>query len=137
MEETDLDELMSHCIFMAEQLLIAQNGEFYPFGAKMTSDNEILTVAMNGEDEYPLSSTVIKDLQSILDDEMEAQIISAYVIAYDSLAQKEPGVAKSNAIALLCHSGHTNRKTTCFYPYQILEDTVQFTGEPWSSDVVQ
>lgn len=41
MSQRDIHSLIIHCHQMAEQLLIRQTGEFYPFGARCILDGNI------------------------------------------------------------------------------------------------
>ncbi len=61
----DLDELVDHLFGFAE-LTLKRHGEFYPFAAHMTEDGQVVSVAVDMDDDQPESVAVIDELVAVL-----------------------------------------------------------------------
>lgn len=66
MEQNDFQELINHSHNMAENLLLKQDGEFYPFGAIIDNYGILTHVGHYDGDEFPLSQTQINGLKKSL-----------------------------------------------------------------------
>src|ERR1043165_1735373 len=132
MLKTDIQTLIDHCYLMAEHLLVEQNGEFYPFGASISSSGEQKNAGHYDGDEFPLSEVIIRELRTNFAKELQLATIRAYAIAYDCLAKKNAASQKTDAIAIECVSNQEPEITTFYLPYQrISTDRFEF-GELWS-----
>lgn len=61
MAHPDLDTLLNALIPFAQQKL-AEDGEFYPFAASVTTEGEVQAIAFDLEDDFPTSDVVIEML---------------------------------------------------------------------------
>ncbi len=81
--KTDLDQLIFNSLNMAEQLLIHQDGEFYPFGAIVDKDGEYRNLGIHNGNEFPLRSNLISDIRIYLEEEITNGGIRSYAISFD------------------------------------------------------
>lgn len=83
MAHPDLDELLNALLPFAQQML-AKHGEFFPFGACMTSDGTIEMLAGQPDDsDQPPSQDVIDVLTEALRRKAEDGAIRAAGVCYD------------------------------------------------------
>ncbi len=131
MIQNDFQLLINHCHVMAEQLLLAMDGEFYPFGASISDKGELKNIAHSDGDEFPLSDLKIKQLKEYFEFEIKHESIRSYAICFDCLTRKDANSDKTDAIAIECYSQANGQRTTYYYPYKRqLTDKLEF-GEPW------
>lgn len=116
---------------MAEQLLIKQNGEFYPFGAEIENQGKLTHIAQYDGDEFPLSQTKIDELRKYFEKEIKHKNIRAYAIAFDSLVKRDLAAEKTDAIAIECYSRKNKQRTTYYFPYKRSTDDSFNFGESW------
>ena len=129
--QEDFQELINHCHDMAEKLLLEQDGEFYPFGAKINEQGEVINIAHYDGDDFPLSDVKIKQLKDYFESEIKNERIRSYAISFDCLARKDSDSEKTDAIAIECYSRVNGQRNIYYYPYKRLTvDKLEF-GEPW------
>lgn len=132
MSQSDLQELINHCHSMAEHLLTEQNGEFYPFGAKIDNQGKLTNIGHYDGNEFPLSQTKINELKKYFEKEIKNNNIRAYAITFDGLVRKNSTSEKTDAIVIECYSKENKQRTTYYSPYKrTTEDALNF-GEPWA-----
>ncbi len=137
MSQRDIQSLIDHCHHMAEQLLIRQNGEFYPFGAQVNSSGELTHIAHYDGDEFPLSEVKIRELRKVFDHKLRSEGIRGFAITYDCLVRKEPTSEKTDAIAIECFTTQESKTMTYYFPYQkVSDDRLEF-GDAWGQEMTQ
>ncbi len=82
MPKDDLDELLNMLMPFAQQQL-SKYGEFYPFGATMSTEGEIAPVMAAGDDEHPESQELIDTMTKAFRKEAAAGKIRAVGICFD------------------------------------------------------
>lgn len=118
---------------MAENLLVKQDGEFYPFGAKIDNQGTLTSVGHYDGDEFPLSQTKIDELKKFFEQEVTDQKIRAYAITFDCLAEKDDSSEKTDAIAIECYSKENAQRTIYYFPYRLLTNNELEFGEAWGT----
>lgn len=127
----NFQELIDYSHDMAYKLLLAQDGEFYPFAAKIDNDGKLTPVAIYSGDEFPLSQTMITEFKAHFDKEIKQNKIRAYAITFDCLAQRDSASDKTDAIGIECLSTENGQRATYYFPYKrALNDGFEF-GESW------
>jgi hypothetical protein len=129
--ENDFQKLILHCHHLAEKLLLDQDGEFYPFGATINNEGELIHNAHDSGDEFPLSRTKINDLKKYFTKAIDDKNIKAYAIAFDCLVRKDSESDKTDAIAIECYSRENGQRTIYYYPYKRLAADKLGFGKPW------
>jgi hypothetical protein len=97
MPHPDLEELLSAVIPFAQQML-SEQGEFYPFGATVSSSGEVEAVGAAAEDEQPESQKLIDLLVSGMREQAAAGQIRAGAVCLDVRVVPPGETAKSDAI---------------------------------------
>lgn len=131
MEQNDFQELINHSHIMAENLLIKQDGEFYPFGATINNEGILTHIGHYDGDEFPLSKTKIEELKKFFEKEIADEKIRAYAIAFDCLTKRDDNSEKTDAIAIECYSKENEQRTIYYFPYRRhINNELEF-GEAW------
>jgi len=97
-ERTELDGLLDPLLDLAQDML-RKHGEFFPFGATLSTTGEMSLNAGDTGDDHPPSQEVIDLLVQAMRNEAEAGSIRAAAICYDIRYQPEGGDA-TDAIAI-------------------------------------
>lgn len=116
-------ELMDAALPLAEKLL-AEHGEFFPYGGAMTPDGQIVSVAAYDGDENPPSSEVIDMLHKAFQTAAKNKDYKATALVYDvriQLASGEPSDAL--AVELDHESGYS---VVVLLPYAINDGQIQY-----------
>ena len=117
--QTDLEQLISNSLDMAEGLLKELEGEFYPFGGYIDNKGAYKNVGLYEGDDFPLSETIIDQLKKYFEREIESGIIRAYAIAFDCLAKKDETSEKTDTIVIQYYSIINGQRATYYYPYKV------------------
>jgi len=131
----DFQELVDNCHHMSEELLVSQDGEFYPFGAQIDVMGEFAFMHYSDGDEFPLSQTKIDNLRNYFDKEIRLNKIRSYSIAFDCLVKTEKLSEKTDAIAIECVSVISNQKTVYYFPYVMASSNEVSFGESWAENI--
>jgi hypothetical protein len=115
MANADLEELMNALIPFAQHML-AEAGEFYPFGATMGQDGEVEQVGAGGEDEHPESQELIELLTESFRQEAAEGALRAAGICFD--VRVTPPGSKKRSDAICCQLEHADGDALeVFIPY--------------------
>jgi hypothetical protein len=82
MAHPDLDVMLNALLPFAQQML-AKHGEFYPFGASLKPNGEIVQIAVDTGIEHPNSADVIKLLVDGLRNRAAKEVLRAAAICCD------------------------------------------------------
>ncbi|GFE65232.1 hypothetical protein [Litoreibacter roseus] len=129
----DAEELMTASIEFAEQLL--QNyGEFFPFGAAMKPDGQMILVAGYDGDERPPSHEIIDLLNAGFRSSAVGGDYKATALTYDVRVSLPGTSRKSDAVAIaLDHEG--DYSVVVYWPYKLSRGEVSF-GEVFAEEGV-
>jgi hypothetical protein len=116
MAHPDLDRLLNAVLPFAQEML-AKHGEFFPFGASIASDGEIVCHgAYNGE-EHPPSQELIDLLTQAFRQQAASGQIRAAALCYDVRTTPPGHVEKMDAICVSAE--HENGESAdVFLPYK-------------------
>ena len=106
--------------------MLAENGEFFPYGEVMMQNNEIVSIgAQIEDDDQPSSSELITLLKSSFIKAGKAKEYKATAIIYDAVVKLPSSNKKSDAIAVdLDHE--KGYSVIVFVPYTINKDAIEF-----------
>jgi len=128
--KSDCNELLNAAIPLAEQLL-EMHGEFYPYGAAMKPDGEIVSVAADNGEEHPHSAPLIAGLKGALHNEASKGAYKATAIVYDVRVIPPGATEKTDAIAVaLDHQDHYS--VVVYFPYH-LQDSKLTLGSAFAN----
>jgi hypothetical protein len=99
MPHPDLEELLNMLVPFAQQML-SKHGEFYPFGATMTSSGEIVANAGHTGEEQPEPQDVIKLLSKGFQQEAASGNIRAAGMCVDIRTTPPGQTEKTDAICV-------------------------------------
>jgi hypothetical protein len=115
----DCNKLLNATLPFAEQML-RKHGEFFPFGARMLPDGEIVSVAAY-DGEHPPSQNLIDILQATFKADAAEGYMVATALVYDVRIVPPRESEKCDAIALdLDH--RDNYSVIVFFPYILADD---------------
>jgi hypothetical protein len=97
MSHPDLDQLLNSLLPFAERML-AEHGEFFPFGGTMKPDGEIVAVGGYDGDEHPLSLSVIDQLTQVFRQQARRGQLRAAGICYDARTIPPGQIEKCDAV---------------------------------------
>jgi len=121
--KSQCEELLNVVLPFAEKMLAA-HGEFYPFGASMKLDGQIVQVAAYEGREHPPSQPLIAQLREAFTAEARSGSIIASATAYDVRTIPPGSTTKSDAVAI--ELDHRDRySVVVFFPYAIQGRTVR------------
>jgi hypothetical protein len=126
----DFEALIKHSHKMAEQLLLEQNGEFYPFAASIGMDGKITPLALYLGDEFPASDSMITGFQNLLKQRIQENCIRAYAITFDCMVKRNDDAVKTNALAMECFSIANNQLVTFYFIYKLVNKQLEI-GDAW------
>jgi hypothetical protein len=95
----DLDALLNDLLPFAERML-AEHGEFYPFGASITLDGRHISVGAKGSSDHPKSEELIDIMTNEFRGQASEGKIRAAGICFDVRVVPPGQVDKSDAIQL-------------------------------------
>ena len=105
-----LDRLMDFCLRFAHSML-AKNGAFHPFAAKLNTAGELSPVAIPLGEEVPPSQALVSRYTALLKDLAAAGEIQAAALCYDTT------LATGHAITVSLEHAD-GESVTVFQPYQ-------------------
>jgi len=118
------EELLNAVLPVAKKFLAA-HGEFYPFGASMKPDGQIVQTAAYDGREHPPSEPLIDLLRQSFRAQGKDGAIIASATVYDVRTIPPGATDKTDAVAVeLDH--RDSYSVTVLFPYTIMAGTVQF-----------
>ena len=136
--KSEVEDLMNASIGFAEKML-KEHGEFYPYGAAMTTDGEIVSVAADGGGEQPPSQEIIDLLKESFRAAATAGEYRATALIYDVRASTPPDGEVSDAIAVALDH-RDDYSVTVLFPYKIADGELvfgQIFAQAGANDVFQ
>ena len=118
--KADCEVLANHVIPFAEQML-RTHGEFFPFGAAMRPDGQLVPVAGYDGDEHPQSADLIRLIKEGFIQSARQGRYKATALAYDT--RLTTAGESSDAIAVSLNH-RDNYSVIAFFPYTISDGNV-------------
>jgi hypothetical protein len=124
-------ELLLQTVLTFAKQMLSENGEFFPFGAKMNLEGTITHVGASTGEERPSSKELIDLMIEAFQYEAREQKLRACAVVYDNLI-KPPGYeVKKDAIAIAMD--HMNNfSVVMMVPYELRKDTVPIYYQPFA-----
>ena len=120
----DVETLMNEGIDLAKRML-ASDGEFYPYGAAMTADGEVLSVAIEGDEDYPASKDVLLDLINHMQRQASIGEYKATAIFYNATMRRNEEDSETDVIAVaLDHKDAYS--VVVYHPFELTGDDVVY-----------
>lgn len=120
----EAQQLVDAVLPFAEQAL-SKYGEFYPFGAELSSAGKVAAAMGYNDQEHPSSAEVIAMLHAGFAAKAKAGQVRATALAYDARVQSPGAASKSDAVAIeLEHRDGYN--ATVYFPYTMKGGVVSF-----------
>ncbi len=130
MAHPDLDALMNDLLPLAERLL-AEHGEFYPFGATIACDGRHVSIGAKTESDRPLSKELIDIMTEAFRTDASDGKIRAAAMCFDVRVVPPGQVDKTDAIQLALE--RENEAVDVFIPYAQLPDGEFTYGKMFAS----
>ena len=126
----DVEALLNELMPLANEML-AQHGEFFPFGSVLDADGEVQPPQAWSGSEAPEAREQVDALMSIFREQAEAGNIRASALLFDCLTVPPGQTERVDAVAVqLDH--RDGYSAVVFFPYQIGEDKSVSFAEPFA-----
>lgn len=122
----ELTNLLNYGFTLARQLLEEQHGEFYPLAVYLDKNGKPAQHLAYFGDEFPLSSELIKQLETDLLNSFGNDNALTYAIIYDTFIKCTPTKNKVNAMVAKFYNRRDNVNGHYFLPYEIENGGVTF-----------
>jgi hypothetical protein len=130
----DIQDIINYAHSFAEKMLV-EFGEFYPFGASISSDGELIPFGFkDDESDMPKSENVIEQLAEYFTKQLDNNEIRAYGIAYDVLVQPDESSQKTNAILVEIFHQDDKDIPEYYFPYSFAENGELIFGESFAME---
>lgn len=128
--KSQCEELLDSALPFAKKML-AEYGEFYPYGATLQSNGKIGSVGGYKGEEHPPSQSIIDFLRQAFRTQASEKTIIASALVYDVRTVPPGQSQKTDAIAVeLDH--RDNYSMVVYFPYVITNAQVQL-GSPFAT----
>jgi len=107
-------------------LLLEDQGEFYPFGVYMNSSNVITQRLFNDGDDFPLSTALINIIKHDFEQLMAAGITVATAITYDGKVTNARFTEATDVIIVRLSMHNLSSAILYYLPYQLTETGVEY-----------
>ena len=124
----EIEDLMDHSIDYAQDLL-DETLEFYPFGAWIDTKGGVHPLEFEfDKKQMPTVETVLAELKTYCDSEMESKNMNAYALTFESELVLAEGEAPVKCISLDIIHNIEKHVPKFYVPYTINEDkTVEYS----------
>ncbi len=127
--KAECETLMSSILPFAEQML-AEHGEFFPFGGAMQEDGKIVSVAGYDGDQQPASDHVIRLIKSGLVDGARKGTYRATALVCDVKVHLPATGEKSDAVSVSLNH-RDGYSVIVIFPYKIDGEVLDF-ADPYA-----
>ncbi|MEZ4838026.1 hypothetical protein [Flavobacterium sp.] len=127
--QKDIQNIIDYSHNFAEIML--NNGkEYYPFGAKIDNNGELIAVGYNdNETDFPESQKIINELTAEFEQELNNGRIRAYGLTYDVRVQTNSLKDKTDAILIDIYHRNSNDIPKYYFTYSWNEKNELVFGE--------
>jgi hypothetical protein len=124
--KSQCEQLLNEVLPFAKKML-SEHGEFYPFGASMKPDGEIVIAGASDGREHPPSQPLIDILRQSFHADAKSGAIIASATVYDVRTIPPGATSKTDAVAVeLDH--RDNYSVVVLFVYTVSAGTVQFAA---------
>jgi len=124
-------ELLLQTVLPFAKQMLSENGEFFPFGAKMNLAGTITHVGASTGEERPTSKELIDLMRGAFQDEAREQKLRACAVVYDNLIKPPGHDVKKDAIAIAMD--HVNNlSVVMMVPYELREGSTPIYHQPFA-----
>lgn len=120
----DAEILLNAVLPFAEKML-SEHSEFYPYGAAMSPDGQIASVAGYDGRERPPSQDIVEPIRREFRKDARNGKYKATAIVYDVLVNVPGSPERIDAIAVAIDHLE-NHSTIVFFPYAVTDGAVEF-----------
>jgi hypothetical protein len=121
-----LIDLLNYGFTLAKALLEEQEGECYPLAVYLDKNGKPAQHLAYFGDEFPLSTELIKQLETDLRSIFENDNAFTYAIIYNAFIKPSPTENKANTMVAKFFSSQNNINGHYFLPYKIENNNVIF-----------
>lgn len=121
----ELTDLLHYCHSLAKFLLNEQ-GEFYPFGVYLNSENVITQRLFNDGDDFPLSTGIINIIKYDFDHQLIAGSILGSAITYGARVTNEYFTEPTEVIVVRLNKKGMNNALLHYLPYRIIDNKAEY-----------
>lgn len=125
----ELVSLVDYCHSLANLLLIEQ-GEFYPFGVYLSNEQKITQRLFHDGDDFPLSTGLINIIKHDFDQQLAIKAIAASAVVYDAKVTNESYPEAADVVVVRLASQTLDVILLYYLPYQSNEDKIEY-GIGW------
>jgi hypothetical protein len=129
--KAEVEELMNAMLPFVEDML-AEQGEFYPYGAAMDEEGEIYAAAGFEDLENPAAEEIIEIIRAGFREGAKAGNLKATALFVDMLVEPPDDNEKVDAVAVFLDH-RDNYSVVVFFPYVIDSGEIRF-GEIFASE---
>ena len=129
-QKRELDEMLSAVMPFAKQML-EKHGEFYPYGASMSTEGKISSVGGYTGSEHPKSTELIDMLKSAFRRDANAGKIRACAVVYD-IRVVPPGQTQRTDAVKVDLDHRDGASIVVVYPYVIAPDKSVAFGQSFA-----
>ena len=116
--ETSYSALLNFTLPFAWQLL-ENYGEFYPFGAAIGADGDVIPIGGDVGSEMPLSTDVIDLLRDAFIDGAASGKYTATALVFDVRIKLAPDVNDDKSVAIAVSLDDCDDSVVLYYPYRL------------------
>ena len=124
--KSDVEELMNDAVGVAfADRMLREHGDFFPYGAAMKQDGEIVSVAAHDGTEHPPSQELISLLKGAFRQSVAEGEYIATAIFYDVRVSLPKEGGKTDAIAAALDH-RDDYSVIVFFPYRLDGDQIEY-----------
>jgi hypothetical protein len=121
----ELADLLNYCHSLAKFLLNEQ-GEFYPFGVYLNTDNVMTQRLFNDGDDFPLSTGIINIIKYDFDHQLIAGSVLGSAITYEARVTTERFAEPVQAIVVRLNKQGIGTALLHYLPYRVIDNKVEY-----------
>lgn len=121
----ELVSLLNYCRSLAN-LLLTEQGEFYPFGVYLNNEQKITQRMFNDGDDFPLSTGLINIFKHDFDQQLANKSIAASAITYEVKVTNLTYPESVDVIVVRMASQNLAQVILYYLPYQVVENQIEY-----------
>lgn len=121
----DIQEFINYSRDFADQCLV-EHGEFFPFASQIDKDGKFSGVGFEGDDDRPLSQTLIDTMTDHFENEINENNIRSYCITFDVRIKNDTFPDGIDSIIVSVRHDGNNNPLKYFFPYSISNSGIKY-----------
>lgn len=121
----ELLPLLNYCYSLAN-LLLTEQGEFYPFGVYLDNEQKITQRMFNDGDDFPLSTGLINIFKHDFDQQLASKSIAASAITYEVKVTNSTYPESMDVIVVRMAAQNLAQIILYHMPYQIINSQIEY-----------